>query len=65
MPNMVVTFCHSAHFENNTGTALWAVASKIHFSCTMMGIFLSNFGINGGAVSLISNSILFIHDNTP
>ena len=62
--NMVVTFCHSVHFENNTGTALWAVASKIHFSCTMTGIFLSNFGINGGAISLISNSILFVHDNT-
>ena len=29
MTNMVVTFCHSVHFENNTGTALWAVASRI------------------------------------
>ena len=64
LTNMVVTFCHSVHFQNNTGTALWAVASKIHFSCKMTGIFLHNFGTNGGAVSLISNSILFVHDNT-
>lgn len=62
--NMVVTFCHFVHFQNNTGTALWAVASKLHFSCEMKGTFLQNFGTNGGAVSLISNSILFVHDNT-
>ena len=62
--NMVITFCHSVHFENNTGTALWAVASKVHFTCTMSGLFLHNYGINGGALSLISNSIIFVHDNT-
>ena len=62
--NMVITFCHSVNFQSNTGTAIWAVASTLHFSCTMMGTFLHNFGTNGGAVSLISNSILFVHDNT-
>ena len=62
--NIVVTFCHSVRFQNNTGTALWAVASKLHFSCTMTGTFLHNFGTNGGAISLISNSILFVYDNT-
>ena len=62
--NMVITFSHSVHFQDNTGTAIWAVASRLHFSCTMMGTFLHNFGTNGGAISLISNSILFVHDNT-
>ena len=62
--NMVIKFCHSVSFQNNTGTALWAVASKLHFSCTMTGTFLRNFGTNGGAISLVSNSILFVYDNT-
>ena len=62
--NMVVKFCHSVSFQNNTGTALWADASKLHFSCTMTGTFLRNFGTNGGAISLVSNSILFVYDNT-
>lgn len=62
--NMAVTFCQSAHFEGNTGTALWAVASKIHFSCAMNGTFLHNIGTNGGAIGLVSNSVLYVHDNT-
>ena len=62
--NIVVTFYHSVHFQNNTGTALWAVASKLHFLGIMTGTFLHNFGTNGGAISLISNSILFVYDDT-
>lgn len=62
--NMAVMFSDSVHFENNTGTALWAVASKIHFSCKTTALFYRNFGANGGAISLLSESILFVHDNT-
>lgn len=64
LTNMVVSFCHSVHFENNTGTALWAVASKIYFSSGVTGLFQHNSGTNGGAISLLSNSILFVQDNT-
>ena len=64
LTNMVIMFCHHVHFENNTGTALWAVASKVHFSCHTTGVFIRNRGINGGAISLMSSSILFVHDNT-
>lgn len=63
LTNIDVSFFHTVHFENNTGTALWAVASKIHFS-TVTGMFISNQGTDGGAITLMSNSVLFVHDNT-
>ena len=61
---MNITFSQHLCFENNTGTAVWAVASKLHFSCSTTVLFAYNTGVYGGAISIMSSSILFVHDNT-
>ena len=52
-------------FVNNTGTALYAVNTRVHISHGAIIRFLNNIGDQGGAIFLSDNSAIdFIGDNT-
>ncbi|XP_064401532.1 uncharacterized protein LOC135347456 [Halichondria panicea] len=56
---MPITFNQSVIFENNIGTALWVVSSRLTFNSPMNANFVNNKGIEGGALGLVSFSVMY------
>ncbi len=59
-----VYFIGQVIFRNNTGTALYIISGEAIFVSGIMAIFVNNEGYNGGALCLISSSLLSIEPNT-
>ena len=52
-------------FVNNTGTALYAVNTRVHISHGAIIRFLNNIGDQGGAIFLADNSVLDFSGQSP
>ena len=59
-----VSFCGATVFENNNGTALYLSGSVASFCPASNVLFDSNNGTNGGAVSLIGQSYLYVDEKS-
>ena len=59
-----VVFINSVHFENNTGSALYIISGRAEFSARMTASFISNQGVNGGAIALTAGSSLLVQDDS-
>ena len=57
---LTVRFYGHITFEHNTGTALYLSGSVAYFNASSQVAFTSNNGTNGGAVSLLGRSFLFL-----
>lgn len=51
------------NFTNNVGTAVYAINGKVNFEKDSIGVFVSNSGNDGGALSLIGDSVLILAQN--
>ena len=61
---MTIIFKDSVTFKNNRGCALWAISSLLVFSSNAMVEFKNNSGIQGGAMGLVSLSLVQVRDNS-
>ena len=59
-----VVFSKETVFENNVGTALYAVATKVHFESESTVVFNNNSGSNGGAITLVGMAVLQFESNS-
>lgn len=59
-----IDFEGSTTFEDNRGTALQAVSTIIQFLPFASVQFVNNTGVDGGAIALISLSIIFVQMNS-
>ena len=60
---MPIAFNQSVTFENNIGTAIWVVSSKLTFNSPMNANFVNNKGMEGGALGLVSFSVMYFGDD--
>ncbi len=60
---LAIDFNESVVFEKNIGAPLWAVSSRISFNSPMKARFFENIGMEGGAIGLVSFSVVFFRDN--
>ncbi len=58
-----VDFNQSVTFEENIGTPLWGVSSRLAFNSPMEASFIGNVGMEGGAIGLVSFSVLYFHND--
>ena len=61
---MTIVFKDSVTFKHNTGCALWAVSSRLIFSSNVVAHFENNTGIQGGAMGLVSLSLVQVQENS-
>ena len=59
-----VTFKGHTVFEGNVDSALWAQTSTIRFLSSTVANFTNNSGYHGGAIGLVSNSIMLVNNNS-
>ena len=57
---LTVRFCGDITFGHNNGTALYLSGSVAAFNASSQVMFTNNNGTNGGAVSLLGRSFLFL-----
>ncbi len=63
MSKLSIDFKESVIFEKNIGIPLWAVSSRISFNSPTKAEFVDNIGIEGGAIGLVSFSVVFLCEN--
>jgi len=62
--NIPVTFSGSCNFSHNKGTALTGSATFFSLATNSVTTFSENIGTNGGAIALLGNTYLILHQNT-
>ena len=59
-----VEFCGKTTFVNNTGTALHLTDSTALFQASSTVVFINNYGMNGGGISLVGHSYLYLNGSS-
>lgn len=62
--HFVLEFYGNTSFTNNTGVPLYLISSIAHFKTNSSSEFISNSGLNGGAITLLDDSAIIAHDRT-